>query len=80
MFCVYILQSQKTKAYYIGCTKSIEVRIEQHNSGKVTSTRKNKPWMIKFMEEHDTLSKARERERQIKNWKSRIAIERLFKK
>ena len=32
------------------------------------------------MEEYDTLSEARKREKQIKSWKERKAIERLMKK
>jgi len=48
--------------------------------GKVKSTKVYKPWLLQYTEKYNTLSEARCREKQIKNWKSRAAIERLLKK
>lgn len=79
MFYVYILQSNKSGVYYIGCTDDVERRIIQHNSGKVRSTKAYKPWLLRYKAKYNTLSEARRREAQIKKWKSRLAIERLTK-
>lgn len=79
MFCVYILKSEKNNSYYIGSCENIEIRLEQHNNGKVKSTKRYIPWRLVFKEEHKDLRSARKREIQIKRWKKRSAIENLIK-
>ena len=74
----YILQSEKTGKYYVGSTNNIAKRLERHNGSKVVSTKSDMPWKMIYSEKFDTLSEARKRELQIKNWKSRSAIERLI--
>ena len=78
-YSVYILKSYKGK-YYVGATSNLDNRIKQHNKGKVKSTKSNRPWMLIYAEPCSTLSEALKREKEIKNWKSRKAIERLFVK
>lgn len=78
MFYTYILESQKTKRYYVGCTNDIKRRLLEHNNGISKYTRLYAPWMIKYSEIFDTLKKARHREKEIKNWKSREKIETLI--
>jgi len=80
MFYIYILKSNKDGSYYTGCTDNITRRLSEHNMGKVKSTKVYKPWLLQYTEKYNTLSEARCREKQIKNWKSRAAIERLLKK
>lgn len=75
----YILESE-TGSYYVGSTNNLMKRLAYHNSGKVQSTKNNRTWEMIYSEKFDTLSEARKRERQIKNWKSRSAIERVVKK
>lgn len=77
MYYVYILQEKGGK-YYIGCTDNIERRIKEHNSGYSKFTKAYKFWVLKYSEKYKSLKEARERERQIKKWKKRIAIERLI--
>jgi putative endonuclease len=79
MFYVYILQSAKNASYYIGSCENIEKRLFQHNNGLATSTKRYLPWNLVYKEAYDTLSKARRRERQIKSWKKRKAIENLIR-
>ena len=79
MFFVYILQSVNKK-YYIGCTQDIYRRLHEHNRGLSKYTRNKGPWMLKYKEEYESLCLARKRERQIKSWKKREAIERLVNK
>ena len=79
MYYVYILRSTVNRSYYIGSCKNITNRLKQHNKGQVISTRKSKPWELIYKEKYDTLKEARNRESQIKKWKSRTAIEKLLK-
>ncbi|MEM6885917.1 MAG: GIY-YIG nuclease family protein [Verrucomicrobiota bacterium] len=45
---VYILQSTVNEArYYVGRTKDLKQRLEQHNQGKVRYTANFVPWQIK---------------------------------
>lgn len=78
MFSTYILQSSYGK-YYIGCTNNLTRRIKEHNKGLSRYTRNKGIWMLKYSEQFDKLSIARKREKQIKSWKKRIAIEKLIK-
>ncbi len=77
---VYIIRSKKSGKYYIGCSNNITARLVIHNSGRVISTKTDRPWELIHSETYPNLREARKRERQIKKWKSRAAIERLFKR
>ena len=73
----YILKSTKNNQYYIGSTSDIAARLKRHNSGSVKSTKNSIPWELFHKEPFHTLKDAVNRERQLKSWKSRAAIERL---
>lgn len=80
MYYVYILKSLKDSRYYVGCTNNIDKRLKQHNSNSGINryTKGKGPWKVVYNETHDSLSEARHRERQIKSWKKRRAIEKLI--
>lgn len=78
MFCCYILKSLKSNKYYVGSCEDLKIRLTLHNLGKVKSTQKDRPWKLLHNEEFYTLREASRREKQIKNWKSRKAIEKLI--
>ena len=81
-FFVYILQSESTGKFYVGQTSDVEARITRHNdevAGPGRYTRKQKgPWRLAYVEEYPSRGEAMKRERQIKNWKSRKAIQNLI--
>jgi putative endonuclease len=39
MFYTYVLQSKKDMNFYVGFTKDLQLRFEQHNKGLVESTK-----------------------------------------
>ena len=78
MFFVYIIKSVLSGKYYIGCTDNINRRLNEHNSNLSKYTRNKGPWMLKYKEQYESLKEARRREKQIKSWKSRESIEKLF--
>ena len=78
MFYVYILKSITDGKYYVGCTDNIDRRLKEHNIGLSKYTKNKGPWMLKYKEEYRDLLEARKREKQIKSWKSRKYIEKLF--
>ncbi len=50
MQCVYVLQSEKDRDYYIGCTNDLKKRFALHNTKKVTSTAKRVPFKLIYYE------------------------------
>ena len=80
MYFTYILFSKSLNKYYIGSTSDIQERIRKHNSNHKGFTGKTNDWELVYTEKFDSIQKARFREKQIKNWKSRIMIEKLINK
>jgi len=80
MATFYILYSQKIDKYYVGATcDEISERLRRHNSNhKKGFTGRASDWKIVYIETFDTKEKAFSREKEVKNWKSRIAIEKLI--
>ena len=78
-YYVYVLHSDSTDKYYVGCCADMEVRLKQHNTGRNTSTRSGLPWVIKKVEEYPTLILARKRETFIKKMKSRKFTEMVIR-
>lgn len=78
MYWVYILESIQDHRYYVGCTDNIIRRIGEHNRGSSKYTKSKGPWNLVYKEEFSDLGFARKREKQIKNWKKRSAIEKLI--
>ena len=75
---VYILQSESTNRFYIGCAEQPLARLSEHQRGQTKSTRGRGPWMLAYQEHFKTLSEARKREQQIKRWKSHRLIQELI--
>ena len=80
MYFTYILFSKSKNKYYIGSTSDIQERIIKHNTNHNGFTGNTNDWEIVYSEEFDSIQNARFREKQIKNWKSRIMIEKLINK
>src|SRR5579859_4685582 len=75
MPAVYILQSESSGRFYIGCAEQPLMRLAEHQRGQTASTRGRGPWILVYQERFDTLSQARKRERQLKSWKSHRSIQ-----
>lgn len=76
---VYILQSERKQRYYVGYTGDLEKRLQEHNSGKVRSTKAYKPWKLAYKESFIDKAPAYKREREIKEFKSGIKFKALIK-
>ena len=75
---VYILQSESTNRFYVGCTAQVALRLIEHQRGQTRSTRGCGPWRLVYEELYPTLTEARKRELQVKSWKSHRSIQRLI--
>ncbi len=69
MFWVYILRSEKfRRAIYIGSTKDLSARINQHNHGISLYTKKYMPWELVYCEGYANEQEARDREKKLKQF------------
>ena len=80
MWYTYILQSKKNGRYYIGSTDNYHRRFEEHNTGKVKSTRYIRPLILVYKETYKTRKEASKREAYLKKMKSKKYIEWLMNK
>ncbi len=73
----YVLQSEKDGKYYVGHTRDLTDRLRRHNKGRVTSTKGRGPWTLVHSERFPTRTEAAQRERAIKNRKSKTFLQRV---
>lgn len=66
MFYVYILKSRKDGNLYTGSTNDLKRRLQEHNSGKVFSTKSRIPFDLVYYEAYRDESDARRREQGLK--------------
>ena len=66
-FVVYILYSPGFKRFYIGQTNNLDSRIQRHNSGRESFTKKYMPWDLIAHFEKEDRSEAMKLERKLKN-------------
>jgi len=57
-FYAYILKSSKDNRYY----ENLEVRLAQHNAGRVKATKSRRPFVLHYYEEFPTKLEANRRE------------------
>lgn len=77
-FYIYILKSLKDGQFYTGYTQNIQKRLEQHNSGKVPSTKNRIPFELIYWEGCLNQQDATHREQYLKSsWGKRYIKQRL---
>ena len=63
---VYVLQGNKDKEIYVGCTKDLKNRLVLHNAKKVVSTKRHAPYSLIYYEVYIDERDAFAREQYIK--------------
>jgi putative endonuclease len=67
VFYVYVLKSKNDYSQYIGLSQNVEERLEEHNTGRVNSTKSKRPWQLIYTESFTTRLEARKREKYLKS-------------
>lgn len=67
MYYVYLIQSEKSKKFYVGFTPNLKGRIGKHNAGKVQSTKAYIPYKLIYFEGFRSKKDALTRERKLKH-------------
>jgi len=78
MYYVYILQSKKDKAMYVGYTNDLRKRFKMHNSGEIFSTKPRRPFMLLYYEAHQNKDDAIKRENFLKSGWGKNYIKRTL--
>ena len=75
---VYVLRSLKDDQFYVGLTRDLPLRLQQHNNGLVPSTKKRVPFELVYWEGCLNESDAARREKYLKSaWGKRYIKTRL---
>lgn len=78
MFFVYVLKSEKDHDLYVGRTENIELRVDDHNMGRVESTKNRKPLKLIYYEASRNAKDAAHREIYLKTaWGKRFLKQRF---
>ena len=67
MHYVYLIQSQKDRSTYIGCTADLIKRIQEHNQGKTKSIKHKIPYTLIYYESFLHKTDATKREYELKH-------------
>ena len=79
MYYTYVLQSEKDNGFYIGFTKNLKLRFEQHNKGIVDSTKDRRPFSLIYYEACLDQSDATRREKYLKTYNGKRFLARRLK-
>ncbi|MCW9066451.1 MAG: GIY-YIG nuclease family protein [Ignavibacteriaceae bacterium] len=79
MYYVYILLSEKDNIRYVGYTKNLKRRINEHNSGSVKSTKNRRPLKLIYSEEYESKGDAMKREKFFKSGLGRSFLKSINK-
>ena len=78
MYYTYVLESINHKRKYIGYTGNLNKRLQEHNLGKVRSTKAYKPYKLIYFEKFENKTEARKREIFFKSGQGRLFLKEIF--
>ncbi|MGV7223254.1 MAG: GIY-YIG nuclease family protein [Nitrospinales bacterium] len=79
MYYTYVLQSLQDQNFYVGFTKDLKLRFENHEKGEVESTKNRRPLKLIYYEACIDKNDARQREKYLKTYHGRMFIRRRLK-
>ena len=79
MYYVYVLLSEKDGRFYTGSTNDLKRRLDEHNAGKVESTKRRKPFLPIYYEAWINEKDARQREKYLKSGMGKKYIKNRIK-
>ncbi len=79
MYYTYVLQSEKDDKLYVGFTKDLKLRFEQHTKGVVDSTKNRRPLKLIYYEACLTQKDATKREKYLKTYNGKRFLHKRLK-
>jgi putative endonuclease len=78
-YYTYVLKSERDDHLYIGYTSDLRKRIDEHNKGKVRSTKSRRPLSLVYYEEYEDKTSGRKREIFLKSGQGRLFLKNKLK-
>ena len=78
-YYTYVLQSEIDNNFYVGFTKDLKLRFEQHNKGQVESTKHRRPFKLIYYEACLSQDDATRREKYLKSHLGRQFLHKRLK-
>ncbi len=79
MYYTYVLQSSKDSQFYVGFTKDLKLRFEEHRKGLVESTKNRKPLKLIYYEACLDQKDAVRREKYLKTYLGKMFLRNRLK-
>ena len=79
MYYSYLLQSEKDNEFYVGFTKDLKLRFEQHTKGIVDSTKNRRPLKLIYYEACLNQEDATKREKYLKTYNGKRFLHKRLK-
>ena len=79
MFYTYVLLSEKDHKQYVGYTKNLKLRFEQHCKGDVPSTKNRRPLKLLYYEACCNQQDATRREKHLKTHYGKMFLKKRLK-
>jgi len=73
-YYTYVLLSQKDNKFYTGYTSDLKRRFEEHNSGRVKSTKDRRPLILIYYEACLNQQDATHREKYLKSYHGKMFL------
>ena len=74
MYYTYVLYSKKDDKFYTGFTQDLKLRFDQHNKGRVESTKDRRPLVLVYYEACLNRDDATHREKYLKTYYGKAYI------
>lgn len=62
----YLIKSKLDNSYYTGISSNPSKRLTEHNSGKLATTAKKRPYKLVYVKNHEDYAQARKHEKWLK--------------
>lgn len=79
MYYTYVLQSVKDKKFYTGFTKNLKLRFDEHQKGRVESTKDRRPLKLIYYEACMSQPDTTHREKYLKTYHGKAFIRKRIK-
>jgi len=79
MIYTYVLQSQQDGNFYVGFSRDLQLRFEQHNKGYVESTKNRRPFKLIYYEACINEDDAIKREKYLKTYHGKMFLKKRLK-
>jgi putative endonuclease len=79
MYYTYVLYSKKDGNFYTGFTQDLKLRFDQHNNGRVESTKDRRPLELVYYEACLNRDDATHREKYLKTYHGKAYIRKRLK-